>query len=111
MSVIQVLQFALDGAGAEQSAVAANLANSQTPGYKAEDVSFQQSLANALANGGTATVSETPSAAPAGTDGNNVSIGTELVEGEQSALEFQALTHSLNAQFRLISGATGGKFT
>lgn len=111
MSVIQVLQFALDGSSAEQSAVAGNLANAETPGYRAQDVSFEQSLQNALANGGTASVSESPSAAPAGTDGNNVSIATELVEGEQSALEFQALTHSLNAQFRLISGATGGRFT
>jgi len=111
MSVIHVLQFALDGASAEQAAVAANLANAQTPGYRAEDVSFEQSLASALASGGTAAVTETPSAAPPGTDGNNVELATQIVEGEQAMLEYEAVTHSLNAQFRLVQGAAGGRFT
>ena len=111
MSVIQVLQFAIDGTSAEQSAIAGNLANAQTPGYKAEDVSFQASLAAALEHGGTATISESPSTAPPATDGNNVSLVTELVTAEETTLRYQALAKSLTAQFLLVQGAAGGRYT
>jgi flagellar basal-body rod protein FlgB len=111
MSVIQVLQFALNGSSAEQAAIAGNLANAQTPGYKAEDVTFQSSLAAALQNGGTATISESPSPAPPASDGNNVSLVTELVTAEEATLQYQALSKSLTAQFLLVQGAAGGKFT
>lgn len=106
-----ILQFALDGVTAEQAAISGNLANAQTPGYRAEDVSFQSSLAAAIANGGTATVAESPSTAPPATDGNNVSLTTELVTAEAATLQYQTLTESLNAQFRLVQGAAGGRFT
>ena len=111
MSIVQVLQFALDATSAEQSAIAGNLANVQTPGYKAEDVSFQSSLAAALTHGGTATISESPSAAPSATDGNNVSLVTQLVTGEEATLQYQALAKSLTAQFLLVQGAAGGRYT
>ena len=111
MSIVQVLQFALDSTSAEQSAIAGNLANVQTPGYKAEHVSFQASLAAALRHGATAAISASQSAAPPATDGNNVSLVTELVTGEEATLQYQALAKSLTAQFLLVQGAAGGRYT
>jgi flagellar basal-body rod protein FlgB len=109
--VVDILQFALDGVTQQQAAIANNLANVDTPGYTAEDVSFQQSLEEALAHGGTASITESASGALAATDGNDVSLTTELVDAQESTLQYQAITDSLNAQFRLVQGATGGSFT
>lgn len=109
--VVNILQFALDGVTQQQAAIAGNLANVQTPGYVAQDVTFQQSLQQALENGGTASISESPSSAAVAADGNDVSLTTELVDAEQSTLQYQAITSSLNAQFRLVQGAAGGSFS
>ena len=110
--IVDILQFALDGVAQQQDAIANNIANDQTPGYTATGVSFQQSLAQALAAPGAATaaVTESPSTAPPATDGNNVSLTDELVAAQQATLQYQVLTESVNAQFRLVQGATGGSF-
>lgn len=107
---IGILRFALDGVTTDQNAIANNLANDQTPGYTAEVVSFKQSLASALGSGGTARITEAPSSAPAASNGNNVDLTTQMVSAEDSTLEYQTITDSLNAQFRLIRGAAGGSF-
>lgn len=108
--VVNILQFALDGVTQQQSAIANNIANVQTPGYIAEHVSFEQSLQEAIARGGTASITEGPSAAPRASNGNNVRLSTELVAAQESTLQYEVLTNSLNAQFRLVRGAAGGSF-
>lgn len=111
VNTVGILQFALNGVTAQESAIAGNLANDQTPGYRAEQVTFQASLAAALANGGTASVTETTSDAPVATDGNNVDLTTQVVGAEEAVLQFQTLTESMNDQFALIQEATGAKGT
>lgn len=111
MSIVDVLQFALDGLTEQQNAVANNLANAETPGFTDTEVSFQQSLQQALDDPGTtAQVTEAPSAAPAASDGNNVDLSDELVEAEQTTLQYQTMSEMLNAQFLLVQGAAGGSF-
>ena len=108
--IVDVLQFALDGVTDQTNAIANNLANANTPDFTASDVNFQTSLEQAITGPGqaTAAITTTPSTAPAGTNGNNVDYGGELVASEQSALEYQQLSQSLNDQFRLIRGVVGG---
>ena len=110
--VIGILQFAIDGITQQQNATANNIANEATPGFTATGVSFEASLQQALAAGGPATAQMTtsPSAAPAATNGNNVSLGTELVAAEQDTLHYQQVSDSLNAQLRLVQGSAGGSF-
>jgi flagellar basal body rod protein FlgB len=109
--IFGILQFALDGVTAAQRQVADNLANAQTPGYTDHEVSFAASLEQALTHGGTAQVTDDPSPRPPASDGNNVSVTTELVEAQETTLDYQVLTSSFNAQFRLIQGASGGSFS
>ncbi len=109
--IVAILGFALNGVSTEQDAIANNLANVQTPGYTAETVSFQQSLASALENGGTAKVTVAPSSSPPSSDGNNVDLTTQLVAADESTLQYQSLTDYLNDQLRLESGAAGGSFS
>lgn len=73
------------------SLLANNIANADTPNYKAQDIDFDQSLSNAL--GG----SNSPDASPqfrqdgiVGLNGNNVSLDSERVEAAQNGEQMQA---------------------
>jgi flagellar basal-body rod protein FlgB len=110
---IASLTYALDGLNVQQNVLANNVANVDTPGFTASNVSFQSSLRQALASpssSATASVTVTPSSAPAATNGNNVSLGTQLVNLEQSTLNYQADSQLLTDQFKLLSGSMGGSF-
>ena len=114
--IIGVLQFAVDGLTQQQQAIGNNLANSETPGYTAQDVNFEQSLQQALnasptGPAQTASVTVTPDPAAPATDGNNVNTGNQLVAAQEATMHYQATIEMLNAQFELVQGATGGSFT
>lgn len=110
--IIDVLHFAIDGLTRRQDALANDLANVETPGYTATDVSFEQSLQNALAQSGTQTASivAAPSANPPASNGNNVSLSNDLVAAERTMLQYQTTSDLLNAQFRLVQGSAGGSY-
>lgn len=109
-SPVSALQFALEGLTSQQRAIANNIANVNTPGFSATNVSFQRSLASALANGGTAAASLVPSTNPASLDGNNVSMGNQLVRLQTNAMSYQAVSGQLTTQFQILSGSMGGQF-
>src|SRR5262249_14890668 len=48
---MQAIQTSLDGLAARQRIEATNLANAETPGYTAQTVNFEDSLASAIAGG------------------------------------------------------------
>ena len=105
IEAVNVLTFALDAIQQRQQVIANNIANENTPDYKASVVNFETSLADAVANGGTATATVTPEGLPSGTDGNNVSLPAELALESQTNLENQSVADSLNAQFAMLSSA------
>ena len=102
---IGILQFALDAIVNQQQVIANNIANQDTPGYQASQVTFQSSLAAALQQGGTAAVSTTAEGLPSGTNGNNVSIATEMTLLQENSLENQTVDNALSAQFTILSAA------
>ena len=55
---IGILQFALDGVVDQQQVIANNIANQDTPGFQASEVSFESSLAQALGGTGSASVTD-----------------------------------------------------
>ncbi len=109
-NTIPALQFALEGLTLQQQVISNNVANASTPGFLASNVSFESSLASALAGGGSATASVTTSNAPVGLNGNNVSLSTELVNLEKNAMAYQAVSNQLTTQFQILSGSMGGQF-
>jgi flagellar basal-body rod protein FlgB len=111
--IVDVLQYAVDGVNQQQQATANNLANSETPGFTAQDVDFATSLQQAIdsPDGGTANVVVSADPALPATNGNNVDTGNQLVDAQQETLQYQTTVDMLNAQFRLISGAAGGSFS
>jgi flagellar basal-body rod protein FlgB len=105
---IGVLQFAVDAVVQQQQAIANNIANLNTPGYQASQVTFASSLANALAHGGTASVQTVPEGLSSGSNGNNVSLPTEMTLMQENNLQNQTVVNALDDQFALLSHAITG---
>jgi flagellar basal-body rod protein FlgB len=101
---------AMQGLWAQQQAVADNVANADTPGYRAKDVNFESSLAQAVAAGNPdqMQVTTTLSSAPADQVGNNVNLSSELVGEEKASMQFQTMISAMNAKFQLLSTAING---
>jgi len=102
---IGILNFALDAVVDQQQTIANNIANQDTPNYQANEVSFESSLAQALQSGGTASVQDSPEGLASGTNGNNVSLPTEMTFMQENNLENQAVDNALSSQFSILSDA------
>ncbi len=123
-----ILQRALDGSWQKQRAIANNIANAETPGYKAIKVSFEESLdqeINKLAanmetkeefyngleeikNADIGVFSDYSTSERA--DGNNVNLDAENIEMAKVQLQYSYLTRSMTDMFtRLRYAISGGK--
>lgn len=104
-----VLHRALDGLSQRQQAISANVANLETPGYQAREVSFEDSLRRAAASGrpADAAISVTRSLAPTRLNGNNVNIDFEILAGAENALRQQLVVQGLNTKYELLRTAIG----
>lgn len=114
-SVTQVLASALDGVTTRQQAIANNIANVDTPGFRATSVDFETQLKSAIADGqfdsGNAVdvgVTTTPTDTPVGANGNNVDLRKETMAAIQSQFQYQVLTRAVSDQFNLIKSAVAG---
>jgi flagellar basal-body rod protein FlgB len=112
----RALERALDGAALQHRVSANNLANVETPGYTAKRVSFEQQLRSAVQAegcgeraGAIARVRPRISATgdPAGPDGNNVDIESEMTMLGEAALRYQALTRMLSRKLDMVGAAIG----
>ena len=102
---IGILQFALDAVVDQQQTIANNISNQDTPNFQANEVTFESSLAEALQTGGTATVQTSPEGLASGTNGNNVSLPTEMTFMQENDLENQTVDNALSSQFAILSDA------
>jgi flagellar basal-body rod protein FlgB len=101
---------AMQGLWAEQQAAANNIANANTPDFKAQEVDFESSLAQAIANGDPSQMQLTTSvsSAPSDQSGNNVDLATEMVNSQKAGMQFQTMVDAMNAKFQLLSTAING---
>lgn len=108
--IISALHGALSGLTARQRAIADNIANVSTPGYRAGRVDFEASLGAALQSGSATPVEiqRRQSADPTGPDGNNVQLDTETVSMVETNLRYQAMIEAVNAKFGLLRTAIKG---
>ncbi len=115
---INVLSKAADGAWARNEAIANNIANVDTPGYKRQDVSFEEELKHALKASRYTSLDEKVEdvnkhlrrIAPRvytdipnwsyRMDKNNVDIDTENVELASNQIKYNGITNSIDNEFR-----------
>jgi flagellar basal-body rod protein FlgB len=108
------LERAIGGAAQRQSALAANLANANTPGYQRVDVDFHAALQGALgakdARGAlehTTFAAQRDAAAVTRADGNSVDAEAESAKLAANALEQQAAVTVAAARVQILRTAMG----
>ncbi|NTU60181.1 MAG: flagellar basal body rod protein FlgB [Deltaproteobacteria bacterium] len=114
----------LDVRSRRQAALAANIANADTPGYKTVDASFAGLLGSALAalplaatDGrhlqGTAASSAGDALVLAGgtprRDGNDVNVDREMAKLARNQIEYQFLARALSRKFNKLKEAITGR--
>lgn len=106
---MSVIYRAMQGLSARQKAIADNLANAETPGFKATKVDFESSLRDAVQTGrpDSATFSAVKSDEPNGPNENNVRMDDETVNAIDTNLKYQTMVEAMNAKFRLLKTAMG----
>lgn len=108
-AVTSVLSTALDGLSLRQKVIADNIANVDTPGFRATSIDFESSLAAAIGDGdlGEVTISTSATNTPVGANGNNVDLRKETVAAMQTVFQYQMLTRAVNDRMDLVKTATG----
>lgn len=112
---VNVLDKAADASWLRNEAISNNIANVDTPGYKRQDVNFEEQLRKAMKNSRYTSIDERVanvdlerlnpityrdhSSLSYRLDGNNVDIDTENVELASNQIRYQGLTDSITKHF------------
>jgi flagellar basal-body rod protein FlgB len=103
--LIALTGLALDATTMRHRAIAQNIANANTPGYRPVDVSFETQVRALQSAGGDGTPALRPQLRLAGAD--QVSLDTQMTQLAENTLHHEALLKALNKQFAIISAAIG----
>jgi flagellar basal-body rod protein FlgB len=110
------LERAIEGAGKRHEALAANLANANTPGDQRVDVDFHGALASAIGrgedsrdalNGLSFAPARDGSAGAQRADGSTVDVDSESARLAANALEHQAAVQVAHARIGILKAAMG----
>jgi len=108
------LERTIAGASQRHNALAANIANASTPGYRRVDVDFHGALAaalgssnakNAVATAGFTTQADSVGATQA--DGNSIDVDNESAKLSANALESEAAITVAKARIGILKSAMG----
>jgi flagellar basal-body rod protein FlgB len=106
-----VLHTALNGISFRQDVIADNIANVDTPDFRARSVDFETSLKSAVSNGGVGPsgvdVRVMPTNTPVGENGNNVDLRKESMAAMQSVFQFQIVSRSVSDRLDNMRTAAG----
>jgi flagellar basal-body rod protein FlgB len=109
------LERAIGGAAQRQSALAANLANANTPGYQRVDVDFHSALRGAMESSDdprtaverTTFAAQRDAMAATRADGSSVDAESEASKLAANALEHQAAVQVAHARIMILRSAMG----
>ncbi|MBD3182262.1 flagellar basal body rod protein FlgB [Candidatus Poribacteria bacterium] len=102
--------------GLRHKVIANNISNSETPGYKALDISFQEQLEDFMESGNTNSGKISPdppklilrpdmSSYKMRIDGNTVSLDQEMTKLSQNTILHNTYLQLLNSRFRILKAA------
>lgn len=107
------LERALQGAAMRQAAIAENLANVNTPGYRRKEVAFEDALQQAFTDGrrdaieAVAPQATVDADAPMRADGNSVDVDTEAAAQAANGLMYESVATVLKARSDILLAAVG----
>ena len=109
---IGALHAALNGLATRQRAISDDIANVNTPFFRARSVSFEGSLKSALADGSdplaATTDTTTLSNAPVGLTFSNVDLSAETVSSVNTQLAYDLALRATGDRFTLLRTAAKG---
>ena len=114
-SITDYLEAGIKAESLRQKAIANNVANLKTPGYRRIDVKFKKLLAKALDSPGGIDLSKIeaeiyqPKETPVKSNGNDVNLETEVGEMVKNTLRHKAYIRLLNRKFKQIELAINVK--
>jgi flagellar basal-body rod protein FlgB len=107
----QALRVSVAGLSARQNAIANNIANIQTPGYKARKVNFEDALQGAIEQGESpSSVAPTTATSlePTQLDGNNVNLDEETLSQTDTTMRYQLTLRALDSKYGMLRDAIKG---
>ncbi|SDY80975.1 flagellar basal-body rod protein FlgB [Micromonospora pattaloongensis] len=96
------MRVALDGLAMRQRAIADNIANVETPGYRARKVKFEAALSTAISAGRSpfeAQPTVEQSLEPTRLNGNNVNLDQETLSNIDTGLRYQLALRALDGRY------------
>jgi flagellar basal-body rod protein FlgB len=115
------LQAAMSGLAARQRTIANNVANADTPNFKASEVRFEDALKTAISRGQASSSADQSSlnrsisrsslldATSARADGNNVDIEREMEMLGEANLNYSALTQVMSSRIGILRNVINGR--
>jgi flagellar basal-body rod protein FlgB len=107
-SIIAIIEAGIKAEGLRQKAIANNVANLETPGYRRIDVKFEELLAKSLDSSGSVDLSKLepqiyrPRQTPVKSNGNDVSLESEVGAMIKNSLRYTTYIRLLNRKYRAI---------
>ncbi|MEV1288094.1 flagellar basal body protein [Micromonospora sp. NPDC049679] len=99
------MRVSLDGLAMRQRAIADNIANVETPGYRARKVKFEGALASAV-SAGRSPIEVRPSVEqslePTRLNGNNVNLDQETLSNVETGLRYQLALRALDGRYNTL---------
>ena len=116
-SILELIEAGIRAENLRQKAIANNIANLETPGYRRIDVKFEELLAKCLDSAGVADLSEVepqiyrPKQTPVKSNGNDVDLEAEVGEMIKNTLRHKTYVRLLSRMYRQIELAmnVGGR--
>jgi flagellar basal-body rod protein FlgB len=107
-SIIALIEAGIRAEGLRQKAIANNVSNLETQGYRRVDVKFEELLAKSLDSSGSVDLTELepqiyrPKQTPVKSNGNDVSLENEVGAMIKNSLRYQTYIRLLNKRYRQI---------
>jgi flagellar basal-body rod protein FlgB len=105
---LKVLEKIMDVASFRQKLIASNVANADTPGYRAKDISFQDELKRVMSgSGGSFNVQETMPTMLS-RDGNTVNLDIEMTKTAENHLLYNSAAQILSMKIKMMKDVIKG---
>ncbi len=107
-NIMEILEAGIRAENLRNKAIANNVANLETPGYRRLDIKFEEMLAKALLSSGELDLDDVepefyrPELNPVKSNGNDVILEDEVANLIKNALHYKAYVRLLNSRYKQI---------
>ena len=109
--IVEIIEAGISAETLRQRAIANNVANLETPGYRRVDVRFKELFAKAMNSAGDVDLGKIelgtyqPKNTPVGSNGNDVNLEVEVGEMVKNSIRHKALIRVLKKKYEQMDNA------